>query len=202
MRVALLGLFGASILTACAAARQPDSAEPTHRAPALTVPRDSAAAAAGDTPVDPVRRMPAVEPVATPAAALDNQTMAQISCVDGDRSSCKRLTLLYGNALGEETMRTRFAARCQKGQASACYDLGWRLVLGLGGLERFPEEGWRLLRLGCDAGHAAACFDVAQSHRTGALTPSGEPDLASYQVLIARACDLGSQDACAEAPRQ
>ena len=124
------------------------------------------------------------------------QQVHRDACNDGAYDSCSRLTLIYGNRFGEDTMRTRFSAECEEGDALACYELGWRYMMGVGGLDKKLDLGRAALLRACELGLARGCYDIAQSYRFGKLGSSEDP--AAYKRYIGRACDKGDRAACDE----
>lgn len=82
-----------------------------------------------------------------------------------------------------------FEAACQKGQATACYRLGWLTASGVG-TPKDPERAEALYQEACDKGSGAACTGL------GHLLEGKRGLEKKHRALLERACELHDATGC------
>jgi len=121
------------------------------------------------------------------------------SCRGGFATGCSNLGVAYERGLTVQKdyarARTYYETACAKQSAIACRNLGNLYLWGYG-TPRDRTLALRYLKQSCDADLGEGCNDLARAlpHAAGGAS---EPARAEREALYVRACDLGSQFACA-----
>jgi serine/threonine-protein kinase len=93
-------------------------------------------------------------------------------------------------------------ARCEAGEAEACYRHGESLALGSHGVRRDRPAGIDLLRRACDDGVGRACLLGSTILRQENQATPSEGWEAEYERMIVRGCELRFGNACRRLARE
>ena len=99
--------------------------------------------------------------------------------------------LVQGYVPRQTQLEDLLKKKCNRRMGGACLALA-----KLKDIERIHEDHRRYLKLGCDAGHLAACVDLGKVHKEGG--GGATKNIGRAMGLFRRACDRGFWPGCAE----
>lgn len=175
--VHLAALCGVTVtLSACGAAPAPEPPN-APSAPSEPAPSEPAASAAPTLPPE--------------LAKLD------AACTAGDGDACWDLAVAHhegGAVPRDEAMQAKyFRAACERGHASACYNVGAMMFLGQLGQAIDKTAAIPHFERACKQDHPGACFNMGVIHLKGEGAPKNQ---AAGEAAMKRACGLGHEQAC------
>jgi TPR repeat protein len=147
------------------------------------------------------------------AASLQPETrraeeLLQTGCDNGDGHSCAELVAILRSAARETGRADALFARavqlheksCAAGDADGCMGLG-RMYGSFAPPDEakaaeFQKKATALFEQACARGEGAGCYKLGMAHHDGT---GAESDFERYRSMMARACELGHLEGCAEA---